>query len=277
MNYTKINIQATEVADRELWLGILSQQEAIIGLEELDREGIIAYTADWESVQEAIEHWSRQTNVPFVLSEEAEQNWNATWESNFEPVVIEGFCSVRADFHAPIAGVTYDIRITPKMSFGTGHHATTRLMMTQMKDLDFKNKSVFDYGSGTGILAILAEMLGATQVDAVDIDEWSYENGLENVTTNQCQHVTVAQGDINWVKPGTKYDIILANINRHILLESMAQLNNLLHADGQLLLSGILKLQDTHIIVEKAKSCGFEALRQTEDNGWTAILFKKVN
>jgi [LSU ribosomal protein L11P]-lysine N-methyltransferase (EC 2.1.1.-) len=107
-----------------------------------------------------------------------------------------------------------------------------------MKDLDFKNKSVFDYGSGTGILAILAEMLGATQVDAVDIDEWSYENGLENVTTNQCQHVTVAQGDINWVKPGTKYDIILANINRHILLESMAQLNNLLHADGQLLLSG---------------------------------------
>lgn len=277
MNYTKINIQATEVADRELWLGILSQQEAIIGLEELEREGIIAYTTNWESVQEEIEHWSKQTNVPFVLSEEAEQNWNATWESNFEPVVIEGFCSVRADFHAPIAGVQYDIRITPKMSFGTGHHATTRLMMTQMKDLDFKNKSVFDYGSGTGILAILAEMLGATQVDAVDIDEWSYENGRENVTTNQCKHITVAQGDINWVKPGTKYDIILANINRHILLESMAQLNNLLLADGHLLLSGILKLQDTHIIVEKAKSCGFEMLRQTEDNGWTAILFKKVN
>lgn len=277
MNYTKINIQATEVADRELWLGILSQQEAIIGLEELDREGIIAYTTNWESVQEEIEHWSQQTNVPFVLSEEAEQNWNATWESNFEPVVIEGFCSVRAEFHAPIAGVQYDIRITPKMSFGTGHHATTRLMMTQMKDLDFKNKSVFDYGSGTGILAILAEMLGATQVDAVDIDEWSYENGLENVTTNQCRHITVAQGDINWVPPGKKYDIILANINRHILLESMAQLNALLHADGQLLLSGILKLQDTHIIVDKAKSCGFEALRQTEDNGWTSILFKKVN
>ncbi len=277
MNYTKINIQATEVADRELWLGILSQQEAIIGLEELDREGIIAYTTNWESIQEEIEHWSKQTNVPFVLSEEAEQNWNATWEANFEPVVIEGFCSVRADFHAPIAGVQYDIRITPKMSFGTGHHATTRLMMTQMKDLDFKNKSVFDYGSGTGILAILAEMLGATHVDAVDIDEWSYENGLENVTTNQCKHITVAQGDINWVPPGTKYDIILANINRHILLESMAQLNSLLHADGQLLLSGILKLQDTHIIVEKAKSCGFEPLRQTEDNGWTSILFKKVN
>jgi len=277
MNYTKINIQATEVADRELWLGILSQQEAIIGLEELEREGIIAYTTNWESVQEEIEHWSKKTNVPFVLSEEAEQNWNATWESNFEPVVIEGFCSVRADFHAPIAGVQYDIRITPKMSFGTGHHATTRLMMTQMEDLDFKHKSVFDYGSGTGILAILAEMLGATQVDAVDIDEWSYENGLENVTTNQCKHITVAQGDINWVKPGTKYDIILANINRHILLESMAQLNNLLLADGHLLLSGILKLQDTHIIVEKAKSCGFEMLRQTEDNGWTAILFKKVN
>lgn len=277
MNYTKINIQATEVADRELWLGILSQEEAIIGLEELEREGIIAYTTDWENVREAIEHWSAQTNIPFVLSEEAEQNWNATWESNFEPVVIEGFCSVRADFHDPIPGVQYDIRITPKMSFGTGHHATTRLMMTQMKDLDFKNKSVFDYGSGTGILAILAEMLGATHVDAIDIDEWSYENGLENVTTNQCKHIVVAQGDINWVKPGTKYDIILANINRHILLESMAQLDSLLHADGQLLLSGILKLQDTNIIVEKAKFCGFKMLRQTEDNGWTAILFEKVN
>ncbi|OJV55970.1 MAG: hypothetical protein BGO31_17965 [Bacteroidetes bacterium 43-16] len=277
MTYTKINIQTREVADRELWLGILSQQEAIIGLEEVTDEGIIAYTGDWASVQEEIEHWSQQTNVPFTLSEEAEQNWNATWESNFEPVVIEGFCSVRAHFHEPIPGVQYDIRITPKMSFGTGHHATTRLMMSQMKDLDFKNKSVFDYGSGTGILAILAEMLGATQVDAIDIDEWSYENGLENVNTNQCKHIVVAQGDISWVQAGRQYDIILANINRHILLESMAQLNSFLPQDGQLLLSGILKLQDTHIIVEKAKACGFEMLKQTEDNGWTAILFRKIN
>lgn len=277
MTYTKINIQTTEVADRELWLGILSQQEAIIGLEEVAGEGIIAYTSDWSAVQEEIEHWSQQTNVPFILSEEAEQNWNATWESNFEPVVIEGFCSVRAHFHEPIPGVQYDIRITPKMSFGTGHHATTRLMMSQMKDLDFKNKSVFDYGSGTGILAILAEMLGATHVDAIDIDEWSYENGLENVNTNQCKHIVVAQGDINWVQSGSQYDIILANINRHILLESMAQLNSFLPVDGQLLLSGILKLQDTHIIAEKAKACGFEMLRQTEDNGWTAILFRKIS
>lgn len=276
MNYTKILVQSSDVAERELWLGIMSQIDAIIGTEELDNDNVIAYTADWEAVAPLITEWSEQTNVAYTKSEVPEENWNASWESNFEPVVIEGFCSVRAHFHAPIPGVQYDIKITPKMSFGTGHHATTRLVMGQMRSLDFQGKRVFDYGTGTGILAILAEFLGASTIDAVDIDEWSYENAVENVGNNACKNITVGLGDISWLKAENQYDIILANINRHILLESMGKLSNHLVAEGHLLLSGILKLQDTHIIVEKAQSCGFECIHQTEENGWTAILFKKV-
>jgi ribosomal protein L11 methyltransferase len=276
MNYTKILVQSAAVAERELWLGILSQMDAIIGTEELDNDQIIAYTSDWDAVAPEIASWSEQTEVAYSITEVPEENWNATWEANFEPVVIEGFCSVRAHFHAPIPGVQYDIKITPKMSFGTGHHATTRLVMGQMREMDFQDKRVFDYGTGTGILAILAEFLGARSVDAVDIDEWSYENALENVANNDCKQITIGLGDISWLQAEQEYDIILANINRHILLESMGTLSKHLVTGGYLLLSGILKLQDTNIIVDKAKAAGFEMQQQTEENGWTAILFKKA-
>lgn len=274
MSYTKIHVLTEDIAYKELWLGHLGLIEEIIGVEEVN-DGLIAYTETWEGIRDQIGELAAVTGVRLEIGEEPEQNWNAVWESNFEPVLIPGFVSVRAHFHEPVEGVQYDIRITPKMSFGTGHHATTRLMMTQMRSMDLKDKAVFDYGAGTGILAILAEFLGARTVDAIDIDEWSYENAMENVVTNGCRNIALAQGDISWVEEGRKYDIILANINRHILLESMKQLNAFLHAEGQLLLSGILKLQDTHIIVEKAKNCGFEFVAQTEENGWTAILFKK--
>lgn len=275
MAYTKIHILTEEIAQKEIWLGQLSFFDEIIGIEEPEDDSIIAYTESWEAIEDVINTLASDYATTLKISEEPTQNWNAVWESNFEPVTIPGFVSVRAHFHEPIEGVQYDIRITPKMSFGTGHHATTRLMMAQMQALDFKSKSVFDYGTGTGILAILAEMLGATHIDAIDIDEWSYENALENVASNACNNIVVAQGDISWVSKEKQYNIILANINRHILLESMPQLSSNLAQNGLLLLSGILKLQDTHIILEKAMSSGFEKQEQTEENGWTAILFRK--
>lgn len=277
MSYIKIHVLTEDISHKELWLGHLGLIDEIIGLEEADDDSLIAYTEAWEDIRTRIEDLAATTGVSIQVSEEPAKNWNAIWESNFEPVIIPGFVSVRAHFHEPVEGVRYDIRITPKMSFGTGHHATTRLMMAQMRSMDLRDKTVFDYGTGTGILAILAELLGARAVDAIDIDEWSYENALENVAANDSNNIRLAQGDISSVPDDSKYDIILANINRHILLESMQRMNTFLQAQGQLLLSGILKLQDTHIIVEKARNCGFELMSQTEENGWTAILFKKAH
>jgi len=275
MACTKIHIHTEDIAPKEIWLARLSLIEEISGWEEPEDDSIVAYTESWEQIKEAIERIAADTATAISISEVPAQNWNAVWESNFEPVIIPDFVCVRAHFHPEIPGIPYDIRITPKMSFGTGHHATTRLMMMLMRDIDFKGKTVFDYGTGTGILAILAEMLGAEHCFAIDIDEWAYENAKENIYTNNCQHIEVAQGDIQSVS-AQPYDIILANINRHILLESMQRMHELLVPRGQLLLSGILYLQDTRIILDKAKSCGFQMLRQEEENGWTAILLTKV-
>ncbi|HRP89950.1 MAG TPA: 50S ribosomal protein L11 methyltransferase [Edaphocola sp.] len=275
MNYIKIEIKNPSTEALQLFLGALGTLDAVIGVEELENDILLAYTQEWESISQQVLGLGKDLEAVITISELEDQNWNASWESNFEPVVIPGFVSVRAYFHEPIAGVQYDIKITPKMSFGTGHHATTKLMMKQMQNIDFLGKNVFDYGTGTGILAVLAEFLGAKHVDAIDIDEWSYENALENISNNKCKNINVAQSDISWLQNCQKYDVVLANINRHILLESMGALNRCLNANGQLLLSGILKLQDTHIIVEKATENGFQLMKQTEEDGWTAVLFEK--
>ncbi|HEY0751963.1 MAG TPA: 50S ribosomal protein L11 methyltransferase, partial [Chitinophagaceae bacterium] len=155
-----------------------------------------------EQILHGFDHTSREIH---------EQNWNKVWESNFEPVIVDDFCAIRAEFHQPIRGVQHEIVITPKMSFGTGHHATTHMMIQQMKDLVFQNKNVFDFGTGTGILAILAEKLGARDVIAIDVDDWSIENAQENLYRNNCSHVQLS---LNSSVPERQFDIILANINR---------------------------------------------------------------
>lgn len=276
MEYTRIQIEAEDIASKELWIGLLATLPEIIGTEELNDESLLAYTQDWDLIEEQIGAWSKTFHTQITLSQLPNQNWNASWESNFEPVILPGFVSVRAHFHPPIPGVQYDIKITPKMSFGTGHHATTKLMMEQMRLMQLQDKQVFDFGTGTGILAILAEFLGAKHIEAIDIDEWSYENAVENIATNACEKINIEQADGTWLDDKTdQFDIILANINRHILLENMNALHRALRADGKLLLSGILKLQDTAIIVEKASNVGFKFEIQTEENGWSSILFGK--
>ncbi|HTO14215.1 MAG TPA: 50S ribosomal protein L11 methyltransferase [Edaphocola sp.] len=275
MNYFKIEIQVNSIEEQQLWLGVLGGMEEILGVEELEGNILIAYTQDWNKIKEQVQDLAGKFKSRIIISELPDQNWNASWESNFEPVVISDFVSVRAYFHQPIPGVRYDIKITPKMSFGTGHHATTRQMMLQMSNMDFIGKYVLDYGTGTGILAILAEFLGAKHIDAIDIDEWSYTNALENVANNKCRNIKVVQGDISLLDNDFKYDIVLANINRHILLESMSELNYCLKTRGLLLLSGILKDQDIPIILEKTNQNGFELQKQTDENGWVSILFEK--
>lgn len=198
----------------------------------------------------------------------AKQNWNQLWESNFEPVQVEDFVGIRAGFHEPIQGVTHEIVITPKMSFGTGHHATTYLVMNAMRNLNFKGKTVLDFGSGTGILAILAEKLGAQAVLAIDNDDWCIENSLENLAINQTQSIRVEKADSAALSE--QFDIILANINKHIILENMVHLQKALAPGGTILLSGLLVEDEPDILAASIKN-GWKHLFTNTRNGWIVL------
>lgn len=199
-------------------------------------------------------------------------NWNKEWESNFEPVIVPGICTIRADFHDINIETPYEIIITPKMSFGTGHHATTKLMMVLMRGIDIEQKSVFDFGTGTGILAILASKLGAQNIFAIDNDEWSIENATENAIKNGV-NIQFQLGSIE-VIDDKKFDIVLANINRHILLEYMQYIFNALKKGGVLLMSGLL-LEDEIIILEAVQTIGFIHMQTINENGWIAMKMLK--
>lgn len=202
-----------------------------------------------------------------------EENWNNKWESDFHPIVIDDFVAVRANFHEPIKNVRHEIVITPKMSFGTGHHATTWMMMKAMEQIDFANKTVLDFGTGTGILAILAEKMGSSQIVAIDYDEWCINNSEENVAANHCKHIQLFLSDnLANFEP---VDILLANINRHILLEHLPSIAKHVHNHGLLLLSGIL-VTDKKEMVGACQNLGFEAISFFEKNGWECIFLKKV-
>lgn len=205
----------------------------------------------------------------YTLSEIDEKNWNAEWEENFQPVVVDDFFAVRAHFHQPITTVEHEIIITPKMSFGTGHHATTYMMVQQMKDLDFTNKTVFDFGTGTGILAVLAEKLGATSITAIDVDDWSIENARENAEQNQCHKISLS---LTSNLPDDSFDILLANINRNVILAYMNLLVKRIKNGGLVLLSGLLAT-DEDDIVQAAVSAGLRLVKMKEKAGWLSLLF----
>ena len=168
-----------------------------------------------------------------------DQNWNAQWEADYEPVIVEDYCSIRAEFHAPIDRVKFNILVTPKMSFGTGHHETTYMMILQMSHIDFNHKKVLDYGCGTGVLAILAVLEGANQVEAIDYDPWSYENTLENCVLNGVESkIHSSCGELTDLE-ASEFDVILANINRNVILGNMELLVNKMNINAVLLVSGI--------------------------------------
>lgn len=200
-----------------------------------------------------------------------ERNWNAVWEENFEPVVVEGFCAIRAHFHEPVDNVALEIVITPKMSFGTGHHATTYMMIQQMKKLNFKDRDVFDFGTGTGILAILAKKLGASGVTAIDVDEWSIKNAAENFERNGITDIVLYESSL---LPDRTYDIILANINRHILLQYTTGLKNLITPNGYLLLSGILVEDEAEICSSFAEET-LNLITRKKSGNWLSLLFRR--
>lgn len=267
MNHIQISIEASE-EQQELLISALSELGAT-GFEQTDTHLLVYFDeASFPSyeVNETLEGYN--TSVQTI----GQQNWNALWESNFQPVVVDDFCAVRAHFHEPIEGVLHEILITPKMSFGTGHHATTWMMMQQMRDLDFAGKQVFDFGTGTGILAILAEKLGAAHIDAIDNDEWSIENGIENAERNSCSRINLY---LDSSVPKKQYDIILANINRNVILMHLEHLVKAVVPQGFILFSGLLTTDEPDI-VQACEGQGLKLVKQQSRNNWISLLMQCV-
>lgn len=212
--------------------------------------------------------------INFTISTLEEINWNKKWEENYPPVIIEDQILIKAPFHNLKQKYTYEIELAPKMAFGTGHHETTSMMLAQMLRIDFDDSSVLDYGCGTGILAIFAAMKNAKAIDAIDIDDWAYKNTLENINTTGHQNIKVQQGDINLVQQSS-YNVILANINKNVILKNLSALFEMLLPNGNLLLSGIL----VNDIEEVKKIAGdlFETqpVFKVSDK-WAMLRYKKV-
>ena len=215
---------------------------------------------------------SDEFSIEYNKNEVEQTNWNAEWEKNFTPIQVDGLVSIRAPFHEN-PNLKYDIVIEPKMSFGTGHHETTHMMVQHLLQLDLENKKVLDMGCGTGILAIFAEMKGANPTDAIDIDNWCYENSLENVTRNKCKNISVYEGDSSLLT-NKKYDVIIANINRNILLMDMKIYTNCLNKNGVLLLSGFYQ-EDIPIIDAEVSKYNLKLETYIERNNWVALKYNK--
>jgi ribosomal protein L11 methyltransferase len=213
---------------------------------------------------------SPQFFITYTIEEIEQVNWNEEWEKNFDPIDVDGKCHVRAPFH-PKTDAEFDIVIEPKMSFGTGHHETTHMMIQHLLDMEIKGMKTLDMGCGTAILAILAEMKGAQPIDAIDIDNWCYLNSIENAGRNNCRHISVYEGDAALLE-GKKYDLIIANINRNILLNDMQQYVDCLNKNGTLLLSGFYE-EDIPAIDESCTSKGLSFVKKLQRNNWVSLKY----
>lgn len=266
MKYIQVEVSTAVDGQNEIIMALLSD----IGFEgfEEDDNRVNAFIKEEEFDKAALEEVTGGLGLTYNISTIAQQNWNAQWESSFEPVIVNDFAAVRAGFHAPVKKVRHEIIITPKMSFGTGHHATTYLMMEQMEHINFENKAVFDFGTGTGVLAILAEKMGAAKVYAIDNDDWSIENTNENTAANNCSHIIAEKADS--IAPGKQFDIILANINLNVLLANMEDIATACKPKTIVLFSGIL-VADEPVLTASAAANGLIVNSVKERNGWLCM------
>ena len=275
MTYLEFNFKITPVV---LGSEILIAELGEAGFESFveNEEGFFAYIPKQDFKENLLTEIQLLNNSDFKTTWSSkiieQQNWNSEWEKNFHPIRVENQCMVRAPFHEK-ENVTYDIVIEPKMSFGTGHHETTHMMLQHILNHDFKGKTVLDMGCGTGILAILAEMKGAITLDAIDIDNWCYLNSIENVARNNCKNIRVLEGDSSLLLD-KKYDIIIANINRNILLEDIPKYSSCLNANGLLFLSGFYQ-SDINQISSKCEDYSLQYYNNLERNSWVAAVYRK--
>lgn len=238
--------------------------------------GLLAYILKDQFNESLLEklmtRYQAKTSLSYTVNAIEKQNWNKEWETHFSPIDVDGKVYIRATFHEPApTGYQHEIIIVPKMSFGTGHHETTSQMISLQLDIDHQNKSVLDVGTGTGILAVMAHLLGASRIHSFDIDEWSVENGLENYELNRTENITIEQGTIHDIQP-EMFDIVLANINRNVLLDEIPVYAGF--SKDYLLVSGFY-IQDIPDIEAVAVKSGFKKVTWTSKNNWAAIVFRK--
>jgi ribosomal protein L11 methyltransferase len=216
---------------------------------------------------------SDQTKINYFFNKIEKKNWNAKWEESFSPVKINSNCIIRADFHKENKDIEHEIVITPKMSFGTGHHETTFLMSNEIFNIKLTNLSILDMGSGTGVLSIISSKLGAKEVMAIDIDEWAYENSIENSILNNTNNINFFKGDVSLIR-NKNFDCILANINRNIILRDLVTYYKSLIKGGKLLISGFL-VEDFDIVNKKINEIGFKLINKKNKNKWLMLHLEK--
>jgi|688.fasta_scaffold00076_21 ribosomal protein L11 methyltransferase len=268
----QVSIDVADEAIKDMMIAELADL-GFDGFEETET-GLLSYIAlagfDGE-LTSGLEELVNRYGLTYTSNAIDKQNWNALWESNFEPVLVDDFVGVRANFHDSFnGGVEHDIIITPKMSFGTGHHGTTYSVMQLMRGIDFANKSVFDFGTGTGLLAILAHKLGAVDILAVDNDDWCIENASENIVVNNTQSIEIHKVDN--AKLNKKFNIIIANINKNIILDNLAFLAEATVPGGVVLLSGLL-VEDEPEIESACAALGWKHQETRTRNNWIALHY----
>lgn len=272
MNYIELNIEFKAL---EPWRDILVSQLAEEGFESFveTKTGLLSYIAEKEFEESMLASLKNIEAIDqFTTKVIQDQNWNATWEENFDPVIVEDKLAIIAPFHKEEFSQSMVITIQPQMSFGTGHHQTTWLASKRFFDLDLSDKSVLDMGTGTGILAILAEKLRAKSVYAPDIDEWSYNNAQENIALNNCNKIEVALGDDQLLR-GRSFDVIVANINKNVLLQQFPTYAEVIVDEGTLLISGFFET-DKEDLVQAAGKLGFIFEQIFTKDEWALVQFK---
>ena len=265
-----------KVAPKEPGTEILIAQLGFANFESFveNEDGVTAYIQEGDWNAEILNDIQILSSDEFEISYKQEvieqTNWNSEWEKNFNQIQVDDLVSIRAPFHEN-PNLKYDIVIEPKMSFGTGHHETTHMMVQHLLDMDLTDKKTLDMGCGTGILAIFAEMKGTKPIDAIDIDNWCYQNSIENVERNNCKNINVFEGDASLLL-NKKYDVIIANINRNILINDMEAYMNCLNENGTILFSGFYQ-DDIPIIDAEVSKYGLKIDKIIERNNWVALKY----
>ncbi len=269
MNYLQIAFETLNEGEAEILVALLADA----GFESFEEteNSLLAFIKEDGFDENSLEPILKTVPVNYAITIVPQQNWNAQWESSFEPIIVGDFVGIRAAFHQPVNEVKHEIIITPKMSFGTGHHATTYMMIEQMEVLNFTGKAVVDFGTGTAVLAILAEKMGASSIDAIDYDEWSIENSIENAAANNCTKINLVKAET--IASNDVYDIILANINLNVIINNLAAIKAVSKKGSIILLSGFIKA-DEPVMLNALAVSGISQIKTKQKGEWISILAK---
>jgi len=270
MNYLQFEFGIKNAVENEILIALLTNA----GFESFEeKENILkAFIKEDEFIESSLVEILKIIPVKYTTTLIQPENWNAQWESSFEPIIVNDFVAIRARFHQPVQTVRHEIIITPKMSFGTGHHATTYMMIEQMAALDFKDKAVLDFGTGTAVLSILAEKMGSADIDAIDNDDWSIENSTENIAANNCTKIKLHKAET--ISTKENYDIILANINLNVIQANLDAITSACKKGTVILLSGFLKA-DEQGLLKQLSLRNIIHLNTLQKADWICLLSRK--